>query len=83
MSAVLASMDAKFRERLWKKFIVFIPYLWLLLFFLTPFLIVLKISFADPLVAQPPFTPLFQKSVETGLSIYTTFDNYLYLYQDS
>jgi len=83
MSAVLASMDAKFRERLWKKFIVFIPYLWLLLFFLTPFLIVLKISFADPLVAQPPFTPLFQKSVETGLSIYTTFDNYLYLFQDS
>jgi putrescine transport system permease protein len=57
--------------------------LWLLLFFLTPFLIVLKISFADPLVAQPPFTPLFQKSVETGLSIYTTFDNYLYLFQDS
>jgi len=83
MSAVLTSMDAKFRERLWKKFIVFIPYLWLLLFFLTPFLIVLKISFADPLVAQPPFTPLFQKSVETGLSIYTTFDNYLYLFQDS
>ena len=76
-------MDATFRERLWKKFIVFIPYLWLLLFFLTPFLIVLKISFADPLVAQPPFTPLFQKSVETGLSIYTTFDNYLYLFQDS
>ena len=83
MSAVLASMDATFRERLCKKFIVFIPYLWLLLFFLTPFLIVFKISFADPLVAQPPFTPLFQKSVETGLSIYTTFDNYLYLFQDS
>ena len=83
MSAVLASMDATFRERLWKKFIVFIPYLWLLLFFLTPFLIVFKISLADPLVAQPPFTPLFQKSVETGLSIYTTFDNYLYLFQDS
>ena len=76
-------MDATFRERLWKKFIVFIPYLWLLLFFLTPFLIVFKISLADPLVAQPPFTPLFQKSVETGLSIYTTFDNYLYLFQDS
>ena len=83
MSTVLASMDATFRERLWKKFIVFIPYLWLLLFFLTPFLIVFKISLADPLIAQPPFTPLFQKSVETGLSIYTTFDNYLYLFQDS
>ena len=83
MSAVLASMDATFRERLWKKFIVFIPYLWLLLFFLTPFLIVFKISLADPLVAQPPFTPLLQKAVEAGLSIYATFDNYLYLFQDS
>ena len=34
------------------------PYLWLLLFFLAPFFIMLKISLADPLVAQPPFTPL-------------------------
>ena len=83
MSGLLINVENSFRERLWKKFIVFIPYLWLLLFFLTPFLIVFKISLADPLIAQPPFTPLFQKSVETGLSIYTTFDNYLYLFQDS
>src|SRR5690606_42147232 len=36
-----------------------IPYLWLLLFFLLPFAIVLKISLAEPIIAQPPFTPLF------------------------
>ena len=35
------------------------PYLWLAVFFLAPFAIVLKISFADPVVAQPPFSPLF------------------------
>ncbi len=63
--------------------IVAIPYLWLLLFFLAPFLIVLKISLADPIVAQPPFTPLFQESENGSFSIFTTFDNYLYLFQDS
>jgi putrescine transport system permease protein len=35
------------------------PYLWLLLFFLAPFLIVLKLSFSQPALAQPPYTPVF------------------------
>jgi putrescine transport system permease protein len=47
------------RDRLWRSVVIATPYLWLLLFFLVPFAIVLKISFADPLVAQPPFTPFF------------------------
>jgi putrescine transport system permease protein len=39
--------------------VILIPYIWLGLFFLIPFLIVLKISFARLAIAQPPFTPLF------------------------
>ncbi|GAB2179233.1 ABC transporter permease subunit [Dongia sp. agr-C8] len=39
--------------------VILIPYLWLTLFFLIPFLIVLKISFARLAIAQPPFTSLF------------------------
>jgi putrescine transport system permease protein len=39
--------------------VILIPYVWLTLFFLIPFLIVLKISFARLAIAQPPFTPLF------------------------
>jgi putrescine transport system permease protein len=39
--------------------VVLIPFLWLTLFFLIPFLIVLKISFARQAIALPPFTPLF------------------------
>jgi putrescine transport system permease protein len=39
--------------------VILIPYLWLTLFFLIPFLIVLKISLARLAIAQPPFTPLF------------------------
>lgn len=36
---------------------VLLPYLWLVAFFLVPFLIVLKISLSETAVAQPPYTP--------------------------
>jgi putrescine transport system permease protein len=39
-----------------------VPYLWLGLFFLLPFLIVLKISLSDPAVSQPPYKPVFEWS---------------------
>jgi putrescine transport system permease protein len=39
--------------------VILVPYIWLLLFFLIPFIIVLKISLAKLAIAQPPFTPLF------------------------
>ena len=38
-------------------FVVAVPYLWLLVLFLIPFLIVLKISFAEQDIAIPPYTP--------------------------
>jgi putrescine transport system permease protein len=34
-----------------------IPFLWLLVFFFAPFLIVLKISLSDTAIAQPPYVP--------------------------
>ena len=37
-----------------------IPYAWLLVFFLVPFLIVLKISLSQTALAQPPYTPLLR-----------------------
>ena len=62
----------------WRRFTVAIPYLWLLVFFLLPFAIILKISLADPIVAQPPFTPMFDD--QGRLSV--TFDNFLFLLTD-
>ncbi|MEA2905904.1 MAG: putrescine transport system permease protein [Alphaproteobacteria bacterium] len=41
------------------KSVVFIPFLWLATFSLIPFLIVLKISFSQTAIAQPPYTPVF------------------------
>lgn len=62
----------------WRRVTVAIPYLWLFIFFLLPFAIILKISLADPVIAQPPFTPTFDE--QGGLSI--TFDNFLFLLTD-
>ncbi|MDH3303653.1 MAG: ABC transporter permease subunit [Gammaproteobacteria bacterium] len=50
------------RDQLWRHVAVAVPYLWLLVFFLAPFAIILKISLADPVIAQPPFTPAFDES---------------------
>jgi putrescine transport system permease protein len=35
------------------------PYLWMALFFLVPFVFVLKISLSQTAIAQPPYTPVF------------------------
>lgn len=36
-----------------------VPYLWLFVFFLVPFAIVFRISLSEPVIAQPPYSPLF------------------------
>ncbi|HZE55075.1 MAG TPA: ABC transporter permease subunit [Bradyrhizobium sp.] len=38
------------------------PYLWMALFFLVPFIFVLKISLSQTAIAQPPYTPVFDWS---------------------
>ncbi len=43
-----------------KSLVIAVPYIWLLLFFLAPFAIVFKISFAESQMAQPPFTNLVE-----------------------
>ncbi|MCU1739549.1 putrescine ABC transporter permease PotH, partial [Pseudomonas sp. 20S_6.2_Bac1] len=39
--------------------VIGIPFLWLFLFFMLPFFIVLKISFAEADVAIPPYTQIY------------------------
>ena len=69
--------------RRWLRAAVLVPYGWLLLFFLTPFLIILKISFAEPVVAQPPFTALLEWGEQGFAGLRATFENYLFLFEDS
>lgn len=59
------------RKDLWlQKITVAVPYLWLLMFFALPFAIILKISLADPVIAQPPFSQT------------ASADNFLFLLSD-
>ena len=60
-----------------------IPYLWLLLLFLFPFVIVLKISLAQPVIAMPPYTPLFTWGDSLWPKIQAGLDSYLFLFSDS
>ncbi len=40
------------------RFAVVVPYVWLVAFFLAPFLIVVKISLSETAIAQPPYVPV-------------------------
>ena len=62
--------------------VIGIPYLWLLLFFAVPFLIVLMISFSLSRVGSPPYTWLLQY-VDGGFSLKLNLENYLALFRDS
>jgi putrescine transport system permease protein len=59
------------------------PYAWLLLFFLIPFLIVLKISFSETQAAIPPYLPLVDWAEDAVLQIRLNLGNYRYLFSDA
>lgn len=69
------------------RLVIIVPYLWLLVFFLVPFLIVFKISLSTTAIAMPPYLPVF--GFDEGLSGFLanlrelTFDNYLWLTEDA
>jgi putrescine transport system permease protein len=66
--------------------LVSVPYFWLLILFLVPFLIVLKISLSDTALAIPPYTPTLDlaegwagiKAFFAGLD----FENFTFLTED-
>jgi len=63
--------------------VIALPYFWLTLFFLVPFLIVLKISFADQLIAQPPYSSLVEWTEARYLTLKLNVANYLFLAEDA
>ncbi|WP_367715927.1 ABC transporter permease subunit [Nitratireductor sp. GISD-1A_MAKvit] len=68
------------------RFVIAVPYLWLLVFFLAPFLIVFKISLSELALAMPPYRPVF----DLAAGLYALFEkigalsfsNYLWLLDD-
>lgn len=60
-----------------------VPYLWLLLFFLVPFLIVLKISVSDMRMGMPPYEPLLVWASGQLVELKVNFANYAFLWEDA
>ena len=61
--------------------VIAFPYAWMVIFFLIPFAIILKISLAETQVAIPPYTALVEYA-EEKLTFVLNLGNYLYLLQD-
>ncbi|MEI9415077.1 ABC transporter permease subunit [Mesorhizobium sp. Cs1321R2N1] len=69
------------------RLVIIVPYLWLLFFFLVPFVIVFKISLSQTAIAMPPYTPVldFRDGVSGFFAGFRdlNFDNYVWLTQDA
>ena len=71
---------------MYRRLLIAVPYLWLLLLFLVPFGIVLKISLSDLALARPPYLP--QIDVSKGWEGFANFlsgldfENYVWLTGD-
>ncbi len=63
--------------------VIAIPYVWLLIFFLIPFLIVLKISLSDQASAMPPYTPVLDLGNVGAFLSQLDFENYSFIFSDS
>ena len=61
--------------------VIGVPFFWLFLFFLLPFFIVLKISFAEADVAIPPYTDIYSWA-DNQLQIVLNLGNYFFLLED-
>ena len=64
-----------------RQMVIGVPFVWLLLFFLLPFAIVVKISFASAAVAIPPYTEVIQY-VDQQLQVLLNLGNYIFLGED-
>jgi putrescine transport system permease protein len=68
------------------RLVIIVPYLWLLVFFLVPFIIVFKISLSQTAIAMPPYTPLLDWA--DGIAGFfaqlkeLSTDNYVWLAED-
>lgn len=61
--------------------VIGVPFIWLFLFFMLPFFIVLKISFAEADVAIPPYTEIYTY-VESKVQLVLNLANYGLLTED-
>lgn len=84
-SASGGSLMERFRARHWRpgRWVnIGLPYVWLLLFFFLPFVIVFQISMAEPQLAQPPYTALLEWVDQAEVQIRLNFANFVLVVED-
>jgi putrescine transport system permease protein len=77
---VIAALRVRLPGARW--LVIALPFLWMFVFFVVPFLIVLKISFAEGIIAMPPYSDVVTRT-ENGIAITLSFENYLYMVRDN
>jgi putrescine transport system permease protein len=64
-----------------RSLVIAVPFLWLLIFFLIPFLVVAKISLSEPAIAMPPYVPVIEWD-EMRAILTLNFGNFAFLFDD-
>jgi putrescine transport system permease protein len=81
--AAVSEIQTEQKASLARWLVVAVPYVWLLLFFVAPFLIIFKISLSDTAIAMPPYTPVFPGIGAVGDFLsQLDLENYLFLTDD-
>jgi putrescine transport system permease protein len=91
LATVLSSSPYRWSSGVLRRFglrgrtlVIAVPAVWLLCFFLIPFVIVLKISFAETRwLGTPPYSPLFEWIDAQYLQVRFNLGNYFFLARDS
>jgi putrescine transport system permease protein len=65
-----------------RRIVIGLPFLWLALFFLAPFLVTLKIAFSTSIIGIPPIGPILKMTEDGALQITLHIENWSYLFQD-
>lgn len=71
------------RNRHNRHLVTMIPYTWLILFSLIPFLFILKVSFSQTILAVPPYQPLLTYLNDGILTLNLNLGNYIRMVTDS
>ncbi len=69
-------------QNTWRDYaLIFLPYVWMIIFFLLPFLIIFKISLSVTEIAIPPYSPLVTFE-EGAMQIILHLENYTNIFTD-
>lgn len=71
------------KDFLSRALIITLPYGWHILFFLIPFLIVLRLSFSESIIGAPPYTNLAHLSDNLMLEIRLNLAKYVFIFRDN